>query len=76
MDADFLAVVPANTRFKISTQPWMDTTNNTVVISEMPYVSGTKYAKDYAKEGSVFSVTVDKNVRLSHFNGLIYILSL
>jgi hypothetical protein len=33
MAADFLAAVPANTRFKISTQPWMDTTNNTVVIS-------------------------------------------
>jgi hypothetical protein len=70
MDADFLAVVPANTRFKISTQPWMDTSNNTVVISEMPYVSGGKYAKDYAKEGSVFSVTVDKNYRYFVGNGL------
>jgi hypothetical protein len=70
MAADFLAAVPADTRFKISTQPWMDTSNNTVVIAKMPYVSGTKYAKDYAKEGSVFVATEDENYRYFVGNGL------
>ena len=70
MAADFLAAVPGNTRFEISTQPWMDTTNNTVVISKMPYVSGTKFAKDYAKEGSVFTITEDAKYRYFVGNGL------
>ena len=70
MAADFLAAVPGNTTFKLSTQPWMDTANNTVVISKMPYVSGTKYAKDYAKEGSVFTVTQDDKYRYFVGNGL------
>jgi hypothetical protein len=70
MAADFLAAVPANTRFKLSTQPWMDTANNTVVIAKMPYVSGTKYAKDYAKEGSVFTITEDDKYRYFVGNGL------
>ena len=70
MAADFLAAVPGNTRFEISTQPWMDTKNNTVVIEKMPYVSGTKYAKDYAKEGSVFTVTQDDRYRYFVGNGL------
>jgi hypothetical protein len=70
MAADFLAVVPANTTFKLSTQPWMDTSTNTVVISKMPYVSGTKYAKDYAKEGSIFTVTTDDKYRYFRGNGL------
>ena len=70
MAADFLAAVPANTRFKLSTQPWMDTANNTVVIAKMPFVSGTKYAKDYAKEGSVFAITEDAKYRYFVGNGL------
>ena len=70
MAADFLAAVPGNTRFEISTQPWMDTANNTVVIAKMPYVSGTKYATDYAKEGSVFTITEDAKYRYFIGNGL------
>ena len=68
--ADFLAVIPGNTKLDISTQPWVDSSNNTIAISKMPYVSGTKYAKDYAKEGSVFTYTTDERYRYFKGNGL------
>jgi len=67
---DLLLVIPGNTKLDISTQPWVDSSNNTIVISKMPYVSGTKYAKDYAKEGSVFTYTTDERYRYFKGNGL------
>ena len=47
--------LPANTQFAQSTYPWIK--DNTIVISEMPYVSGTVNAKDIDPAGFNLTVT-------------------
>jgi hypothetical protein len=49
--------IPANTQFAQSTYSWVDQSNNTIVLSAMPYVSGTVYATDIDPAGFNLTVT-------------------
>lgn len=49
--------LPLNTQYAQSTYPWIDQSENTILISEMPYVSGTVYAKDIDPAGFNLTVT-------------------
>ncbi|CAN5779712.1 hypothetical protein BH09ACT7_BH09ACT7_33410 [soil metagenome] len=66
----FSVVIPSNTTLQTSTQPWMNQSNNTIVIPKLPTVSGTVTAKDIDPRGSVFAVTSDKTYRYFKGNGL------
>lgn len=50
--------LPINTQYAQTTNPWVDQSSNTLLISEMAYVSGTVYAKDIDPEG--FNLTVEE----------------
>lgn len=49
--------LPANTQFAQSTYPWIKQSENTIVISEMPYVSGTVNPKDIDPAGFNLTIT-------------------
>lgn len=49
--------LPTNTQYAQSTYPWIDQSKNRILISEMPYVSGTVYAKDIDSTGFNLTVT-------------------
>ena len=49
--------IPANTQFAQSTYSWIDQSNNTIVLSAIPYVSGTVYATDIDPAGFNLTVT-------------------
>jgi hypothetical protein len=66
----FEFIIKPDTKMMTSTESWMDSTNNTILINKVPYVSGTKYAKDYDPAGSVFRVTKDDTSRYFKGNGL------
>jgi len=66
----FELLIKPETRLKTSTESWMDSKNNTIVIDQIPSVSGTKYARDYDPAGSVFHVTQDATSRYFKGNGL------
>jgi hypothetical protein len=51
------SALPANTQFAQSTYPWVDQPTNTIVISEMPYVSGNVVATDIDRAGFNLTVT-------------------
>ena len=59
-----------HTKLKTSTESWMDSSNNTIVLNKVPYVSGTVYGKDIDAAGSVFAVTMDADYRYLKGNGL------
>jgi len=46
------------TQYAQTTNPWVDQSSNTLLISEMVYVSGTVYAKEIDPEGVGFNMTV------------------
>ena len=66
----FELLIKPDTTLKTSTESWVDSKNNTIVINKIPSVSGTKYAKDYDPAGSVFKVTKDAISRYFKGNGL------
>lgn len=66
----FEAIMGTDTKLKTSNESWVDASSNTIVLSKIPYVSGTVYAKDIDAAGSVFSVTKDANYRYLKGNGL------
>ncbi len=49
--------LPINTQYAQTTNPWVDQSSNTLLISEMAYVSGTVYAKDIDPAGFNMTVT-------------------
>lgn len=49
--------LPLNTQYAQTTNPWVDQSSNTLLISEMAYVSGTVYAKDIDPAGFNMTVT-------------------
>ncbi len=49
--------LPINTQYAQTTNPWVDQSSNTLLISEMAYVSGTVYATDIDPEGFNLTVT-------------------
>ncbi len=49
--------LPANTQFAQSTYPWVDQSRNTLVISDIPYVSGNILPTDIDPAGFNLSVT-------------------
>ena len=49
--------LPLNTQYAQTTNPWVDQSSNTLLISEMVYVSGTVYAKDIDPAGFNMTVT-------------------
>ena len=49
--------LPLNTQFAQTTNPWVDQSSNTLLISEIAYVSGTVYAKDIDPAGFNLTVT-------------------
>jgi hypothetical protein len=50
----FEAIMGPETKLKTSTESWVDASSNTIVLSKIPYVSGTVYAKDIDAAGSVW----------------------
>ena len=69
--------LPIDTQFSQSTYPWIDQSKNEIVLSAIPYVSGTVYAKDIDPAG--FNLTETEfsgpgtfgtpNVAYRHFKG-------
>jgi len=49
--------IPTNTQFAQSTYSWVDQSNNTLILSAIPYVSGTVSAKDIDPAGFNLTVT-------------------
>jgi hypothetical protein len=49
--------LPLNTQYAQSTYQWIDQSENTILISGMPYVSGTVHAKDIDPDGFNLTVT-------------------
>jgi len=49
--------LPLNTQYAQSTNPWIDQSENTILISEMSYVSGTVYSTDIDPAGFNMTVT-------------------
>jgi hypothetical protein len=49
--------LPINTQYAQTTNPWVDQSSNTLLISEMAYVSGTVYATDIDPAGFNMTVT-------------------
>jgi len=49
--------IPANTQFAQSTYSWVDQSSNTLVLSAIPYVSGSVYATDIDPTGFNLTVT-------------------
>ena len=70
LGSGFELLIKPDTRLKTSTESWMDSKTNTIVIDRIPSVSGTKYAKDYDPAGSIFKVTQDATSRYFKGNGL------
>lgn len=66
----FKILLGPNTKLKTSTEPWVDSSNNTIVISKIPYVNGRVCATYYSRKGSVFSITGDEHYRYFKGNGL------
>jgi YHYH protein len=66
----FKIILGDNTKLKTSTEPWVDSSNNTIVLSKIPYVNGRVCAKYYSRKGSVFSITGDEHYRYFKGNGL------
>jgi len=54
------------TMSQVST-PWTDTSTNLITLSQVPYVDGSNPATVYAKEGSVFSQTIDPSYTINGF---------
>jgi hypothetical protein len=68
--------LPITTQYAQTTNPWVDQSSNTLLISEMAYVSGTVYAKDIDPEGFNLTVeeltakdTVGNDVQYRYFKG-------
>ena len=68
--------LPLNTQYAQSPYPWIDQSNNTILISEMPYVSGAVYAKDIDPAGFNMKVsdktdkdTAGNDVQYRYFKG-------
>ncbi len=69
--------LPIDTQFSQSTYPWIDQSKNEIVLSAIPYVSGTVYAKDIDPAG--FNLTETEfsgpstfgtpNIAYRHFKG-------
>jgi hypothetical protein len=70
LGSGFELLIKPDTRLKTSTESWMDSKTNTIVIDRIPSVSGTKYARDYDPAGSIFKVTQDATSRYFKGNGL------
>jgi hypothetical protein len=66
----FKAILGPNTKLMTSDRPWVDQTNNTIIISKIPFVNGTQCARYYDPAGSIFSITNDENHRYFRGNGL------
>lgn len=68
--------LPINTQYAQTTNPWVDQSSNTLLISEMAYVSGTVYATDIDPEGFNLTVTeltdkdtAENDVQYRYFKG-------
>ena len=48
---------------------WTNTSTNIITLSQIPYVTGSKSARDYASAGSVFSMTTDTVAGTRSFSG-------
>jgi len=66
----FEALLGPNTKLQTSNEPWVDPSNNTIIISNIPYVDGTVYADYYNPAGSQFFTHTDENFRYFLGNGL------
>jgi hypothetical protein len=64
--------LPLNTQYAQSTYPWIDQSENTILISEMPYVSGTVYAKDIDQAGFNLTVTETTGTNTAGTPGIQY----
>lgn len=64
--------LPLNTQYAQSTYPWIDQSENTILISEMPYVSGTVYAKDIDPTGFNLTVTETTGTNTAGIPGIQY----
>ena len=67
---DFRVILGPDTKLKTSDKPWVNDKDNTIVVSDIPYVDGIVDAKYYDAAGSVFSMTTDENYRYFKGNGL------
>ena len=66
----FQQVVAQSTTLSTSTESWINSANNTIMLPKIPLVTGTVSAKDIDPRGSVFAVTTDKTYRTFKGNGL------
>jgi hypothetical protein len=64
--------LPLNTQYAQSTYPWIDQDENTILISEMPYVSGTVYATDIDTAGFNLTVTEETGTNTAGNTGVQY----
>ena len=60
------------TQYSQTTNPWVDQSSNTLLISEMAYVSGTVYAKDIDPAGFNMTVTETTGTNTAGTPGIQY----
>ena len=64
--------LPLNTQLAQSTYPWIDQAQNTILISAMPYVSGTVNVKNIDPAGFNLTITDTTSTNTAGINGIPY----
>ena len=65
----YLAKLDTMSQVDSTGSPWTNTSTNIITLSKIPYVSGSKSAKDYDAAGSVFTMTTDPVAGIRSFRG-------